>query len=55
MADLLRARSQNLRSWHPDTLSPQDFMALRVQLIASLEREERLTRRYAAAVGGGDA
>lgn len=50
MADLCRARSQSLRSWHPDGCSFQDLLAMRVQLIATLEREERMTRAYAAAV-----
>lgn len=53
MADLCQARAQNLRGWHPETLTPLDFLALRAQLIATLEREAEMTRAYAAAVRPG--
>lgn len=36
----------------PDELTRLDYLALRAQLIQSLEREERMTRRYAVLARG---
>lgn len=53
MADLLHSHSQGYRAWHPDALTRLDFLALRTQLINTLEREERVTRRFAASLRTG--